>query len=365
LEGPSILTRIESQDGPGSNGILLAGDGLLFPLNNAIVSNFFRRNTTNIFIAGARRTLIGVDKLVLNALEGKIGPAGHVFLVNAGNVMSADGERTDIVLSVGNPTGQAINSASPSFAQPSDTLIKQNTILANGPCDANRGCAIRLMAGVTVNVDATLNEWGVTDPSEIRSGIWDKFRNPALGQVVTYCAVGQATATPSPCGQPTSVPTTPTPVPFAAPPLAAPTTPTPLAISTPPPPAFPAVATPTPPVGAPPPPTAYIDPATGHYYTQITVCVTGANNQSVSNDRLVMTLQDANGGTLGVVQATTDANGCFSGNVAATGGAAEVAPHTVSIADPSGAVTNLNIQTGSPLYRSPSGSVIPAGGVSG
>jgi parallel beta-helix repeat protein len=145
----NIITNndIESHDGPNSTGVLLEGNGLLFPLNNEIAGNYFRRNTVNIYISGARRTLIGVDKMMSAQIEGKVAPIAHQSLQSTGNVMTADGSRTDIVLSLGNATGMAVNSASPSFGQPSDTLIKNNTILANGPCAPNSGCAVRLTAG--------------------------------------------------------------------------------------------------------------------------------------------------------------------------------------------------------------------------
>jgi Periplasmic copper-binding protein (NosD) len=115
----NIITNndIESHDGPNSTGVLLEGNGLLFPLNNEIAGNYFRRNTTNIYILGARRTLIGVDKLMSAQIEGKVAPIAHQSLQSTGNVMTADRSRTDIVLSLGNSTAMAVNSASPSFGQ--------------------------------------------------------------------------------------------------------------------------------------------------------------------------------------------------------------------------------------------------------
>lgn len=346
--GDNILTNnsIESHDGPNSSGILLQGDGLLFPIDNVLVSNFFRRNKVNVNIVGARRTLIGVDKTVKNTLEGKFGPAGHVFLIDPANVMTADGERTDILLSLGNPTGQAINSASPSFGQPSDTVIRTNTIISNGPCNATRGCAIRLTAGVTVNIDATGNEWGVMQNDEIRGAIWDKFHDPALGQVLV--AVPGSPIAGTPAATPTAFPTgappyLPPPVPFGA---------TPATVAN-----FPARAAAGPAPVTPPPPMAFIDPTTGSYYVELTLCVTNASNQPVSNDALTITTADSTGVSLGSADVSTGSNGCFSGEVAAAGNGSGSQPASVSITDPSGAVTNLPVTAGSPLYRPPTGSV--------
>jgi hypothetical protein len=362
----NIITNndIESHDGPNSTGILLEGNGQLFPLDNEIAGNFFRRNSTNIYILGARRTLIGIDKQVSAAIEGKVAPFGHASLQNPGNVMTADGSRTDVVISLGNPNGQSLNSASPGFGQPSDTIIKGNTILSNGPCGATSGCAIRLTAGVIVNIDATQNDWGVTSNDQIRSGIWDKFRDAALGQVVTYCGFGASTPVPGSnitCPATPGLAQPPTVVPYAPPPA---TTPQPAA-SVAPAPGFPPAAlpvfTPQPasaaPASAPPPPTAYIDPATGNYYVEMTVCVTDSANRPVPNDQLALTLSGADGGILGVTTVTTGTNGCFVGDVAATGGAAQVPPATVSITDPSGGVTALAVGAGSPAYRPPAAAI--------
>jgi hypothetical protein len=127
------------------------------------------------------------------------------------------------------------------------------------------------------------------------------------------------------------------------------------------PPNFPAAATPTP-SGAPPPPIAYINPATGTYYTELTICVTGSDNQPVANDQLTVALSDKQGGALGTVLVSTAANGCFTGDVSASGGAAQVPVATVTLTDSSGAVTPLAVQTGSPLYRQPTGPVISSSG---
>jgi hypothetical protein len=106
---------------------------------------------------------------------------------------------------------------------------------------------------------------------------------------------------------------------------------------------------------APPPPTAYIDPATGNYYVELTVCVSDSSGAPVSNDKLTLTLSDAGGNTLASAQVVTGTNGCITGDVAATGAAASVPPATVSLTDSSGAVTTLAVVPGSPVYRSPSG----------
>jgi Periplasmic copper-binding protein (NosD)/IPT/TIG domain len=365
----NIITNndIESHDGPDSTGVLLEGNGLLFPLNNEIVGNYFRRNTTNIYILGARRTLIGVDKLMAAQIEGKVAPIAHQSLTTSGNVMTADGSRTDIVLSLGNATGMAVNSASPTFGQPSDTLIKGNTILSNGPCSPTSGCAIRLTAGVISDVDATGNDWGVTSNDEVRAGIWDKFHDASLGQVVTFCAFGASVPNGgnlSLCPPPTSVAVAPTVIPYAPQVL---TTPQPAgtvsagpgfaSTSTAPVVITPRGAAAATPAAQTPPPTAYIDPSTGNYYVELTVCVSDSSGAPVPNDNLTLTLVDAGGNTLASTQASTGTNGCFMGDIAATGAAAAVPPASVSLTDSSGAVTTLAVAPGSPIYRPPSGVV--------
>jgi Periplasmic copper-binding protein (NosD) len=361
----NIITNndIESHDGPDSTGVLLEGNGLLFPLNNEIAGNYFRRNTTNIYILGARRTLIGVDKLMAAQIEGKVAPIAHQSLQSTGNVMTADGSRTDIVLSLGNSTAMAVNSASPTFGQPSDTLIKNNTILSNGPCSPTSGCAIRLTAGVISDVDATGNDWGVTSNVDVRAGIWDKFHDAALGQVVTFCAFGASVpngGSPSLCPPPTSVAVAPTVIPYSPPAVA---TPQPAGTVTAPqgftPSGAPAIiaqpaATATA-AATPPPPTAYIDPQTGNYYVELTVCVSDSSGAPVPSDSLTLTLSNAGGDKLGSTQVTTGANGCFTGDVAAGGASASVIPASVSLTDSSGAVSTLAVVPGSPVYRSPAG----------
>jgi len=346
----NIITNnsIEGQDGPNSTGALLEGDGLLFPLDNVFVANFFRRNNDNIMVVGARRTLIGVDKTVINSLEGTIGPAGHIYLVTKGNVMSADGNRTDIVLSLGNPSGGSLNSASPSFGQPSDTIISQNTILSNGPCNANDGCAIRLTAGVTINIAATGNEWGVTGPDEIRAMMWDKSRDAALGQVLFYDELGTPVPTPTqfPIGAP---PYTYPALPFGATPVQG-AGPVSAAASYP---ARPAPGS----ASAPPPPTAYIDPASGNYYVELTLCVTNASNAAVASDQLSISVYDSGGNTLGLANVITASTGCFAGDIAAARGSSGSQPASLAITDSSGAVTNLPVGSGSPLYRTPASAV--------
>jgi len=49
----------------------------------------------------------------------------------------------------------------------------------------------------------------------------------------------------------------------------------------------------------PPPPTAYIDPATGDYDVELTLCVTDASNRPVANDQLTIAVSDANGNAAG------------------------------------------------------------------
>ena len=49
----------------------------------------------------------------------------------------------------------------PRFGQPSGTIFRSNKLYNNGECTALRGCAIRLLPGVTVAIDATQNDFGV------------------------------------------------------------------------------------------------------------------------------------------------------------------------------------------------------------
>lgn len=352
---------IESQEGPNSTGILLQGDGFLFPLDTVITGNFLRRNTINLFIAGARKTLIGVNRSIGVFTGAGTNQPGVITLSGTGNVMSATGERADIVFALGNPTGQSLNSASPSFGQPTDTVINGNTILANGPCGATRGCAIRLLPGVTTNIDATGNDFGVTRPEEIRAEIWDKYHDSALGQVLTPNPGGPVPATPTPV--PTLPPTPPPAANAAVPPsLGTPTISggpvvSPIATATPGASGTGLAASATPAAGAPPavpPPTAFIDPATGNYFIQLTLCVTSANGQPVVNDQLAVAIFDQAGNALGVVTVATTAQGCFIGAVQAPGAAAAVQPASITIADASGATTTLPVTPGSPIYQTPS-----------
>jgi len=248
------------------------------------------------------------------------------------------------VLSLGNPSGGALNSASPSFGQPSDTIISQNTILSNGPCNANNGCAIRLTAGVTINIDAVGNEWGVTAPDEITSMMWDKHRDGALGQVLFYDELGTPVASPTqfPIGAP---PYTFPPLPFGATPVpgAGPAS----AVAS-----YPARPAPGS-TSAPPPPTAFIDPSSGSYYVELTLCVTSSSNAPVANDQLSISVYDSGGNTLGLANVITATTGCFAGDVAAARGASGSQPASLAITDASGAVTNLPVGSGSPLYRTP------------
>jgi hypothetical protein len=181
---------------------------------------------------------------------------------------------------------------------------------------------------------------------------------------VTFCAFGASPANggnQTLCPPPTSVAVAPTVIPYSPPAVATPqpagTVAAPQGFSQSGAPAvIPQTATATP-AAAPPPPTAYIDPATGNYYVQLTVCVSDSSGAPVPNDSLTLTLSNAAGDKLGSTQVTTGANGCFTGAVAANGASASVIPASVSLTDSSGAVTTLAVVPGSPVYRSPAGVV--------
>jgi len=148
--------QIESQEGPSSTGVLLQGSGALFPLGNSLSANEIRRNRVDVLISGARATRF------------------------VGNSISAIGERTAILFAIGNTSGLG----GARFGQPTGTILRTNKIYDDGECTALRGCAIRLLPGVTASIDATSNDFGVTDAVDIQAAIWDHARDPELGSVL-------------------------------------------------------------------------------------------------------------------------------------------------------------------------------------
>jgi len=100
-------------------------------------------------------------------------------------------------------------------------------------------------------------------------------------------------------------------------------------------------------------PVAYIDPGSGNYYVELTLCVTDGQGNAVGGDLLTVAFFDGSGSAQGVGHATADAGGCFSGDVQAAGSGAHVQPATVTITDSSGAMTTLQVTLGAPLVRPP------------
>jgi parallel beta-helix repeat protein len=338
LDGNSI----ESQDGPSSAGVVLQGSGDLFPLGNTFNDNQIRRNRVDVLISGARATRF------------------------VGNSINAIGERTGVLFAIGN----AGDAGGPRFGQPSGTIFRTNKLYANGDCTALRGCAIRLLPGVISSIDATQNDFGVSDSVDIQAAIWDHARDPELSTVIFSAPQGvpvslsptpAATLPPFLVGAPRQAPVAPAPVAAAA-------TPAQGAVSAPPqvlpaarPPVAPVAAgTPAPaPSPAPPSgagastPIAYLDPGTGEYYVDLTLCVTNAAGQPVPSDALTVAFFDGAGAAQGSTQATTDTSGCFSGDVQANGPGANVLPATVAISDASGGTSSLSVLLGTPLVRPP------------
>jgi parallel beta-helix repeat protein len=343
LEG----NQIESQEGPSSTGVLLQGDGVLFPLGIALTDNEIRRNRVDVLVAGARGTRL------------------------SGNSISALGERTGVLFAIGNDSGLG----DADFGQPASTVFRGNKLYDDGVCEPVRGCAIRLLPGVTSDIDATGNDFGVTDPAAVQAVIWDEGRDPELGQVLfagTPAASGSVatagrratrargvvvTVTPFPL-----LPATTVPLPAATPatPMPDPTlTPSPSSTASPAltPPAATGTAQPIPAgsAGGSIAPLAYIDPASGNYYVELALCVSDATGRPVGGDALALAFFDGAGNALGLARATADHQGCFSGDVQAPGPGAAVQPARLNISDASGASIDLAVDLGSPLTRPPTG----------
>jgi len=98
---------------------------------------------------------------------------------------------------------------------------------------------------------------------------------------------------------------------------------------------------------------SYIDPGTGSYYVELTLCVTDAGNQPVPGDTTTISLLDGTGSPLGTTHAATDTHGCFSGDVQPIGAGSNVQPASVTISDSSGGSTTLTVLLGAPLVRPP------------
>ncbi|MGI8551978.1 MAG: NosD domain-containing protein [Dehalococcoidia bacterium] len=337
--------QIESQEGPSSTGVLLQGSGVLFPLGNTLIDNQIRRNRVDVLIAGARGTRL------------------------TGNSISAIGERTAVLLAIGTTSG----AGGRNFAQPSGTVFRSNKIYANGVCTALRGCAIRLLPGVTVPVDASDNDFGVSDPADVQAALWDHSRDPELGPVLsgslpasgTRAAETTATAAAGARARASATASTPipllpsTPSPTAPPPTPSPSA-TPVASGTPStgPSAASAAASPSPsPAPDAVPPLAYLDPATNQYYVELTLCVSDALQQPVAGETLSISFFDGAGDALGVAHALTDATGCFQGDAQPAGDRARYQPARLTVVDPTGGELDLDVTLGAPAVRPPRGPV--------
>jgi len=320
--------QIESQDGPSSTGVLLQGSGDLFPLGNTLNGNEIRRNKVDVLVSGARATRF------------------------VGNSITAIGERTAVLFAIGNTSGLG----NAEFGQPSGTIFRTNKLYEDGECGALRGCAIRLLPGVTASIDATQNDFGVSSPADIQAMVWDHARDPELGTVLFSAPLGVPATPPAVAALVVAVPTVPLPGAGAGgtvvlPPV--PAAPVGLGVTAAPP--F-ATAVPTPVAASSTGsavPVAYIDPGSGNYYVELTLCVTDGQGNAVGGDLLTVAFFDGSGSAQGVGHATADAGGCFSGDVQAAGSGAHVQPATVTITDSSGAMTTLQVTLGAPLVRPP------------
>lgn len=170
---------IESSRTPGAAGIRLGGFGAgLHPLATTVTGNKLLRNWIGMVIAGARNT------------------------VATGNTITAEDIRTAVLLQVGSTGAETTT-------QPVGTQLHQNTIIYNGGCAATAGCAIRLDAGVTVDVDATSNSFGLPPSADVNTVLWHKTNDPSLGFIHADQSVPTLT-TPSPFSSSTPLPSSTT-----------------------------------------------------------------------------------------------------------------------------------------------------------
>jgi parallel beta-helix repeat protein len=208
---------IESNETPGAAGIRLGGFGAgLFPLATTLGTNTLLRNWVDVVITGARNTQL------------------------YGNTISADKDRTGILIQVGSQGAQG-------YTQPEGTYIgvsgqPPNKVISNGQCGSTAGCAIRLDQGVTTGVDATgtvgaagtpvgpgptlppltssvsFNNFGLPPGADINTVLWHRPNDPSLGFINTGTNLFAAPPpTVGPTSAPTLTPATPTPVPTVAP----------------------------------------------------------------------------------------------------------------------------------------------------
>ncbi|HLZ73036.1 MAG TPA: right-handed parallel beta-helix repeat-containing protein [Dehalococcoidia bacterium] len=159
---------IESSRTPGAAGIRLGGFGApLHPLATTLTGNKLLRNWFGLVIAGARNT------------------------VATGNTITAEDIRTAVLLQVGS-VGAVVTT------QPSGTQFHQNQIIYNGACAATAGCAIRLDNYVTVDVDATGNNFGLPPATDVNTVLWHKPNDPTLGYIKADQTVPSISSTPAP-----------------------------------------------------------------------------------------------------------------------------------------------------------------------
>ncbi len=206
---------IESNETPGAAGIRLGGFGAgLFPLATTLSGNTLLRNWVDVVITGARNT--------------------QLF----GNTITADKNRTGILIQVGSQGAQA-------YTQPDGTFVgisgqTANKIISNGQCGATSGCAIRLDQGVTSNVDATgtfnpataipgptpppttssvsFNNFGLPPGADINTVLWHRPNDPTLGFINTGTNLIPASPVAGTTGVVATIsPATPSPTPSPTP----------------------------------------------------------------------------------------------------------------------------------------------------
>jgi hypothetical protein len=93
---------------------------------------------------------------------------------------------------------QVGSAGAPAYSQPSGTALRQNQLVSNGPCYALQGCAIRLDAGVTADVDAQQNNFGLPLSVDVNTVLWHKQNDTNLGFINASGALSPAPPALSP-----------------------------------------------------------------------------------------------------------------------------------------------------------------------
>ena len=166
---------IESHRTPGAAGIRIGDFGAgLYPLLTTLTGNKLLRNWIGLDIAGARST------------------------TGTNNIITAEDIRTAVFIQVG-------SQGAPTITQPQGTVLHQNQIFFDGGCVSFQGCAIRLDNFVTVNVDATQNNFGLPVDADVNTVLWHKPNDPTLG-LISAAQPNQGAAQPSPSPAATGTP---------------------------------------------------------------------------------------------------------------------------------------------------------------